>query len=202
MKIGPKFKIARRLGSPIFEKTQTAQYAQSLSRKEKNGKVPQRPKSEFGRQLIEKQKARFTYGVSEKQFAKYVKSSLNAAEPTQRLYQSLELRLDNVLYRAGLAKTRSQARQIASHGHAMVNGRRVTIPSMKLGVGDAVSVREGSAQSVLFGEVSERMKALSVLPWISVSPDTKEAKVTGVPVYSPTGETFELGSVLEFYSRS
>ena len=96
MKIGPKYKIARRLGSPIFEKTQTQKFALSLSRKEKNGKVPQRPKSEFGKQLIEKQKARFSYGISEKQFAKYVKEAIHAPEPLQKLYQSLELRLDNI----------------------------------------------------------------------------------------------------------
>src|SRR3989344_3042719 len=104
MKIGPKFKIARRLGAPIFEKTQTPKYALSLSRKEKNGKVPQRPKSEFGIQLIEKQKARFSYGLTEKQFRNYVKSSLNALEPTQKLFTGLEGRLDNVLYRSGFAK--------------------------------------------------------------------------------------------------
>jgi len=118
MKIGPKYKIARRLGAPIFEKTQGAKYALSLSRKEKNMKGRQKPKSEYGKQLIEKQKARFSYGVSEKQFSKYTKASLNAPEPLQKLFRSLEQRLDNVLYRSGLAKTRASGRQMSAHGHA------------------------------------------------------------------------------------
>jgi len=201
MKIGPKYKLARRLGSPIFEKTQTARFAMSLSRKERAGTVPQKPKSEFGKQLLEKQKARFSYGVAEKQFAKYVKASSTAVEPTQKLFQKLEFRLDNVLYRAGLAKTRLQARQIASHGHATVNGRRVTIPSMTLGEGDVVGVRAGSAASALFAGAEERMKTAAVPAWLTVTSDKREVKVTGVPVYAPAEQVFDLGAVFEFYSR-
>ena len=201
MKLGPKYKIARRLGAPIFEKTQTAKYAQSLARKEKSGKVPQRPKSEFGIQLIEKQKARFTYGISEKQFSKYAKSALTAQEPTQKLFRSLEGRLDNLLFRAGFAKSRSQARQMASHGHALVNGRRVTIPSIQLKEGDIVSVREGSKKSALFTDVSERMKTLAAPAWLTVDPDKSEAKVVGLPMYVPSEHVFDLGVVLEYYSR-
>jgi small subunit ribosomal protein S4 len=201
MKIGPKYKLARRLGSPIFEKTQTQRFALSLSRKEKAGTVPQKPKSEFGKQLLEKQKARFSYGVGEKQFAKYVKASLNATEPTQKLFQKLEYRLDNVLYRAGLAKTRLQARQIASHGHATVNGRRVTIPSMTLGEGDVVAVRSASATSVLFAGAEERMKTAAIPVWLTANPEKREAKVVGVPVYATVEQVFDLGAVLEFYSR-
>jgi small subunit ribosomal protein S4 len=202
MKIGPKYKIARRLGAPIFEKTQSQKYALSLSRKEKNGKVPQRPKSEFGRQLVEKQKARFSYGISEKQFAKYVKEAVRSGEPLQKLFQSLEFRLDNILYRSGFAKTRAQGRQIAAHGHAVVDGKRVTIPSMKLVPDTVVTVREGSASSPLFGEVEERMKAVTVPPWITVNGAKKEAKVIGIPVYTPGEIIFDLIVVLEFYSRS
>lgn len=202
MKIGPKYKIARRLGAPIFEKTQTQKYALSLSRKEKSGKMPTRPKSEFGKQLIEKQKARFTYGLSERQFSKYVKQSLNAPEPMQKLFQSLESRLDNILYRAGLAKTRLQARQIASHGHATVNGRRVTIPSISLKEGEVVGVREGSRGSALFTGADERMKSGAGVPaWITVDGGKVEAKVVGKPVYVPNESVFDLRAVLEFYSR-
>lgn len=202
MKIGPKYKIARRLGAPIFEKTQTQKYALSLSRKEKNGKAHQRPKSEFGRQLIEKQKARFSYGISEKQFAKYVKEAIRSGEPLQKLFQSLELRLDNILYRSGFAKTRAQGRQIAAHGHAVVRGKRVTIPSMKLALDSIVTVREGSASSPLFGEVEERMKTITVPAWIAVNGEKREAKVIGLPVYTPGENIFDLNMVLEFYSRS
>lgn len=201
MKIGPKFKIARRLGAPIFEKTQGVKYAQSLARKEKSGKVPMRPKSEFGRQLIEKQKARFSYGISEKQFSRYIKGSLTAEEPTQKVFRFLELRLDNVLYRAGFAKTRAQARQIAAHGHATVNNRRVTIPSISLKAGDVVGIREGSASSPLFAEISTRMKENNTPAWLRVDPEKNQAIVEGVPVYAPTEQVFDLGAVIEFYSR-
>lgn len=201
MKLGPKFKIARRLGAPIFEKTQTAKYAQSLSRKERAGKVPMRPKSEFGQALIEKQKARFTYGLSERQFRSYVEKALKAANPTHKLFQLLEIRLDNVLFRSGLAKTRSAARQLASHGHATVNGRRVDVPSLQVKVGDVVAIRKGSEQSPVFAEVSERMKALSMPAWLEVSPDARTVKVTGEPVLEGVQNVFDLGVVIEFYNR-
>ena len=201
MKIGPKYKLARRLGAPIFEKTQSPKYALSLSKKEKNDQMPTRPKSEFGKQLIEKQKARFSYGVTEKQFAKYVKKSLNAAEPTQKLFQALESRLDNVLYRSGFAKTRLQARQMASHGHTTVNGGRVTVPSIELREGDVVSVREGSQKSALFLGVDERLKQAPVSAWLTVNPEKAEAKVMGKPVYEKSASVFDLGAVIEFYSR-
>lgn len=201
MKIGPKFKIARRLGAPIFEKTQTAKYAQSLSRKERAGKVPMRPKSEFGQALIEKQKARLTYGLSERQFRKYVDESLKASHPTQKLFSLLETRLDNVLFRSGLAKTRSQARQAASHGHTTLNGRRVDVPSVRLRVGDSVSLREGSAGSPLFAEVAERMKTQAVSNWLTVDPEARSVKIVGEPVLEGTQSVFDLAVVIEFYNR-
>ncbi len=201
MKTGPKYKIARRLGAPIFEKTQGPKFALSLARKEKNMKGRNKPKSEFGKQLIEKQKARFSYGVSEKQFSKYVKESLNAPEPMQKLFRSVEMRLDNVLYRAGFAKTRASGRQMSAHGHTTVNGRRVTIPSMKLSEGDVVGIRGGSAESALFAEVTERMNSQTTAPWIVVDPKKREAKVQGLPTYTAGEQVFDLGAVLEFYSR-
>lgn len=201
MKIGPKYKIARRLGSPIFEKTQSAKYALSLSRKEKNMKGRQKPKSEYGKQLLEKQKARFSYGVSEKQFSKYTKSSLNAPEPLQKLFRSLEMRLDNVLFRSGLAKTRAGGRQMAAHGHATVNGKRVTIPSMLLKIGDEIGIRGGSKDSMLFAETEERMNTQTAPAWIVIDPKKKTSKISGLPTYVPGEQMFDLGVVLEFYSR-
>jgi len=201
MKIGPRYKLARRLGATIFEKTQTPRYALSLSRKEKNDQMPTRPKSEFGKQLIEKQKARFSYGITEKQFAKYVKKSLTSTNPTQKLFQYLELRLDNVLYRSGLAKTRLQARQMASHGHTTVNGRRVTIPSIELREGDVVGVREGSKKSTLFTSAEERNKNFTSPEWIIVNSEKMEVKVLSKPSYDIGHNVFDLGAVMEFYSR-
>ncbi|MFH1473199.1 MAG: 30S ribosomal protein S4 [bacterium] len=202
MKIGPKYKIARRLGAPIFEKTQTPKYALSLARKEKNiGKGRNKPKSEFGQELIEKQKARFTYGIGEKQFRNYVDKALRSQVPVQALFATLESRLDNILYRAGFAKTRAQARQVASHGHIMVNGKRVTIPSILLSKGDTISLRANSSSSLLFEEVTERMKSITVPAWIKIDPDNRQATVENKPVYVGQEHVFDLGTVIEFYNR-
>lgn len=201
MQIGPKYKIARRLGAPIFEKTQTPKYALSLARKEKSSTGRGKPKSEFGRELAEKQKARFSYGLSERQFRTYVDKSLRSREPVQALYAILESRLDNVLFRSGLAKTRAQARQAASHGHIMVNSKRVTVPSILLRTGDVISLRAGSASSPLFSEAEERMKTLAAPAWLKVEPSLRQASVTGVPLYSPAEHLFDLGVVIEFYNR-
>jgi small subunit ribosomal protein S4 len=201
MKTGPKYKIARRLGAPIFEKTQTQKYALSLARKEKRGKRKPRAKTEFATQLLEKQKARFSYGITEKQFRNYVLKALSSTEPINKLFSHLEMRLDNVLYRAGLAKTRAQARQAASHGHTLVNGRKVTIPSMALRIGDKITIRAGISDSPLYVEAGERMKENAVPTWISVDPAKKEAEVKGLPAYVPSENLFDLGAVIEFYNR-
>jgi small subunit ribosomal protein S4 len=201
MKLGPKYKIARRLGAPVFEKTQTAKYTLSLARKERAGMVSGRPKSEFGQALTEKQKARFTYGITEKQFKNYVSKASKSANPAGKLYALLETRLDNALFRSGLAKTRSAARQIASHGHVTVNGRRVTVPSIALSTGDVVAVRAGSSGSALFADAAERMKAITAPAWIELRPEEREFRVKGEPVYDRAAEQFDLGVVIGFYNR-
>lgn len=201
MKIGPKYKIARRLGAPVFEKTQTAKYQLSLSRKERSTKSRGKSRSEYGKALLEKQKARFTYGISERQFRGYVDKAAKAKIPTQALFALLEGRLDNVLYRAGFAKTRLSARQMASHGHILVNGKRVTVPSILLKVGDVVELRGGSKESQLFRGVAESMKQLTASTFVEVEPDSRTAKVTGVPSYESGEHVFDLGTVIEFYNR-
>ena len=200
MKIGPKYKIARRLGAPVFEKTQTAKFGLSLARKEKTTKF-KRQKSEFGQALNEKQKARFSYGLSERQFKGYVTKAAKAANPASKLFELLETRLDNILFRAGLAKSRSAGRQIASHGHATVNGGRVTIPSIQLKKGDILGLRAASSVSVLFAEAAERMKAQSAPAWLEVDPEARTAKVVGEPAYARGEQVFDLGVVVEFYNR-
>lgn len=202
MKIGPKYKIARHLGAAIFEKTQTPKYALSLARKERStGSGRLKPKSEFGRELIEKQKARFSYGLSERQFRNYVEKAIRSKSPASKLYATLESRLDNVLFRSGLLKTRAGARQAASHGHILVNNKRVTIPSIILSDGDTVSLRSASVDSLLFKEVTERMKGLTMPTWLKVDPDTKQVIVKGEPVYASQEQVFDLGVVIEFYNR-
>ncbi|MBI2674067.1 MAG: 30S ribosomal protein S4 [Candidatus Zambryskibacteria bacterium] len=201
MRIGPKYKIARRLGAPVFEKTQTPKYVLSLARKEKNDKGHRKPKSEFGQELIEKQKTRYSYGLSEAQFRTYVAKALRASDPIQKLFSILESRLDNIVYRSGLAKTRAQARQAASHGHIIVNNARVTIPSILLSKGDVVGLRAGSASSPLFGEVEERMKTIAMPVWLKADPEKRQVTVLGQAVYAAKENIFDLGVVIEFYNR-
>ena len=115
MIIGPKYKIARRLGAPVFEKTQTQKFALREQNRSTGGKMGKKPraKSDYGLQMIEKQKARFSYGLSERQFSNYVKEALEKKTPktTQTIFEFLERRLDNTVYRMGFATTRSGARQ-------------------------------------------------------------------------------------------
>jgi small subunit ribosomal protein S4 len=203
MIIGPKYKIARRLGAPVFEKTQTQKYALSQARREKTRRSFSRPKSEYGLQLLEKQKARFTYGMTEKQFSKYAKNALASKDVSgvSKLYTNLEMRADNIVYRSGFASTRMAARQMVSHGHITLNGKRITIPSMLLKVGDSVSIRDASQKKPLFLTLDERLNAVNRPSWISFDIGTKTAKIQGVPKYEPHECLFDLKAVLEFYSR-
>lgn len=192
-----KFKICRRLGPGVYEKCQTAKFSETT------GKTLRRPKvlSEFGTQLVEKQKIRFSYGISEKQLSNYVKSAskIKGAGTAEKFYEELESRLDNVIYRLGLAATRRAARQMVSHGHFIVAGHKVTVPSYKVKVGDIIQVREGSKTKKVFENLNEKMKEYKAPNWLSFDPAKMEGKIIGKPVNS---ETFlDLNAVLQFYSR-
>ena len=203
MKIGPKFKIAKRLGAPIFEKTQTQKFELSLARAG-NARRGRRPgqMSDYKRQLLEKQKMRFTYGITEKQLRRYVDDAVEKSnQPVEILMSRLESRLDNVVYRMGLAKTRRLARQIASHGHICVNGKKMTIPSHKVKAGDVISIREGSRQTGLFINLKETHEPVAVPSWLSFDVKKMEGEVKSAPVYNPTEAMFDPEQVMEYYSR-
>ncbi len=205
MKIGPKYKIARRLGAAVFDKTQTAKFAASVARRSggKDGKKKPRPKSEFGTQLIEKQRARFTYGVMEKQFRNYVRRAIAQTKihPDEALFRALETRLDNVVYRLGLANSRLLARQMVSHGHILINGVKVTIPSYTVSEKDAITIRDGSQKKKLFEQAAEKMKNAPAVNWIKSESEKKRAEIVGMPKFA-VGETpFDIGAILEFYKR-
>lgn len=200
---GPKYKIARRLGAPIFEKTQTQKYALNLEKKGKK-KGFSKGKTEFGLQLNEKQKARFIYGMSERQFSNYVKEAIakKGGNASQTIFEFLELRLDNVVYRIGLSPTRSGARQMVSHGHIRINGRKVDTPSLRVKMGDKIEINPRSANKPLFGSFGERFKNVTVPSWIKFDPTKKVAEIQGMPVYIKTENMFDLSTVIELYSRS
>ena len=202
MKIGPKFKIAKRLGAPIFEKIQTQKFTLSEGRTGRTSKRRPGQMSDYKRQLIEKQKMRFTYGITEKQLRRYVDDALlKSQQPVANLFDRLETRLDNVVYRLGLAKTRRLARQMVSHGHIILNGKRMTIPSHKVKVNDVITVREGSKQSVLFISLNESHEGASVPAWLSMDIKKLEGKVTGSPSFDGAQTLFDPEQVFEYYSR-
>ncbi|MEK7504794.1 MAG: 30S ribosomal protein S4 [Patescibacteria group bacterium] len=200
MKIGPKYKIARRLGERIFPKTQTSKFAISGSEKRAGGGRP-RAMSDYGKQLIEKQKARYTYGVTEKQFSNYVKKVKQASgtNKSAELYRLLERRLDNVVFRLGLANSRLFARQLVSHGHIVVNDRRVTIPSYQVLPGDKIKVRAGSKELGPFKNLEEKIKNQQVPEWLKGDPSGWE--VASLPSEQAGELNLNFGTIIEFYSR-
>lgn len=204
MKIGPKYKIARRLGASVFEKTQTAKFALRKERKERNAKSSRpKAKTNFGKQLIEKQRVRFTYALSEKQFSNYVKEVIakNTATPADMLFSLLESRLDSVVVRSGFVPTRLASRQAVSHGHVTVNGKRVTVPSLRLKVGDVVGIREGSRNKGLFQNIEERMADITAPNWIKLNKSTIQTEIVGVPTITIGDQNFDLQTVIQFYKR-
>ena len=205
MKTGPKYKICKRLGSEVFEKCQTQKFllAEERHSKTRGGRKRSGALSNYGRQLLEKQKVRYMYGLSERQLSRYVKESLakKGADPAQVLMRRIESRLDNAIYRAGLASTRALARQIASHGHITVNGRKVTIPSYILSEGDNIAIREGSKEKRLFENLDERLKEHQSPAWISFDAKKMSGQVHTLPSMEMKELPFDVGTVLEYYSR-
>jgi len=200
MKIGPRYKKARYLGAPIFRKTQTQKFAMRAERKTKSGR--RSTKSEYGKQMLEKQKARFSYGVSGRQFTKYVTKALQTeGDNSKNLMALLEGRLDNVVVRAGFAPTRSAARQMVSHGHIQVKGKTVTVPSYEVRIGDIVTIREGSKSKGIFSKLDEELKAQKSPSWISVDAEKKTVTITGRPVVEMSELLFDVKAVLEFFTR-
>ncbi len=202
MKIGPKFKIAKRLGAAIFEKTQSQKF--ELSQARGGRKTNKRPgqASDYKKQLIEKQKMRFTFGITEKQLRRYVDEAMEkSSQPIAHLMDRLETRLDNVVYRLGLAKTRRFARQMTSHGHICVNGKRMNVPSYKVKVGDVVSIREGSKASGMFTMLADKHELTAVPTWLSFDIKKMAGEVKSLPIYNPTETLFDPELVMEFYSR-
>lgn len=162
------------------------------------------PVSEYGRQLQEKQELKKQYNLREKQLKNYVSSALakaKAGESPELFVQKLERRLDNVVYRAGMAPTRKQARQMVSHGHFLLNGRRVTIPSLEVKKGDSVSVRPGSAEGTLFKNIRLGLKKYEAPAWILLDKEKLEITIKEHPSFEEASPSVEIPLIFEFYSR-
>jgi len=202
MIIGPKYKICKRLGASVFEKCQTQKFqlAEARNPRSTRGK---RTGGDFGVQLLEKQKARFTYGLSEKQFARYVAEAIEkrGKDSILGLTSRLEARLDNAVYRAGFVKTRRAARQLVSHGHVQVNGRRMSIPSHAIELDDTISIRPESRTSPLFMNRAEAVKEIKTPAWLELSETGFDAKVIHKPQVAEGEAPFDPAVIIQFYSR-
>lgn len=198
----PRYKVARRLGPSVYEKTLSPKFAARMQQKSTKREFS-RPKTDYGMKMLEKQRVRFTYGVSEKQFSRYVNeaNSSSAANRAEVLHSSLESRLDNAVFRAGLANSRQGSRQMVAHGHITVNGRRVSIPSYKLSVGDIISIPARSLKKKLFEGIEKRLSTVAVPSWLALNVDKKEIKVQGAPKSDQVEVYSVLSSILEFYKR-
>lgn len=204
MKTGPRYKIAKRLGPSVFEKAQTQKFALSADKSAKNKSRGRGRQSEFGKQMLEKQKVRITYGLPERQFRGYIRRALavtGSTTPAGRLHELLETRLDNVLWRMGLAPTRRAARQMAAHGHVTVNGRKVRIPSYALSIGDVIGIREGSKGHASFINLSERLTEKPMPSWLAFDTRTMEGTVAAKPTAESADPAGDLAAVLSFYTR-
>jgi small subunit ribosomal protein S4 len=200
---GPKARVSRRLGTNIWgTKGETVALEKRPYPPGEHGRSRRRGNvSEYLLQLQEKQKARFTYGLSEKQFRNlYEEASRKEGVTGENMLRFLELRLDNVVYRAGWAATRPQARQFVGHGHIAVNGKRVTIPSYRVRKGDVITLREKARQMVV---VQWNRDVLGRTPpaWLESSEDGFAVTVLDLPRREQIDVPVREQLIVELYSK-
>jgi small subunit ribosomal protein S4 len=203
---GPDCKRCRREGIKLFLKGERCMTKKCAIERRPNPPGPhqqrRRKPSEYGLQLREKQKARRIYGVLERQFRKtFSEASRRSGMTGETLLRFLELRLDNVVFRLGFAVNREQARQLVTHGHFDVNGRKTNIASYRVRVGDTIKVRDRSRSLTYFKEVSETLRQKPVPQWLSLQADTLSGAVLSVPERSDCDQSVREQLIVEYYSR-
>ena len=194
---GPKTRIARKFREPIFGADKS--YDKKAYPPGQHGAGRRRKQSEYGIQLMEKQKAKYTYGILEKQFRNlFDKASRKGGVTGEVLLQLIESRLDNVVYRLGIARTRAQARQLVSHKHIIVNGKVVNIPSYLLREGDSVGVRERSKSLEI---ITDSVASRTSYSWLDWNNDTMEGKFNNYPQRADIPENINEQAIVELYSK-
>ena len=196
---GPAWKVSRRLGFSTLETGK--ELAKRPYGPGQHGENKRKKNSEYGKQLIEKQKLRMMYGVSERQFQrlfKIAKADKNAVTGT-KFMQILESRLDNLVFRFGFAKTRRAARQLVNHGHITVNGAKVDIPSYICSVGDVITLKESSKELKVVKEALESL--LIVAPYLELDKEKMVGKYTRIPDRNELNKEITESQIVEFYNR-
>lgn len=205
--IGPKFKKSRRAGVKLMLRGKTSASANSPFVKRPyppglHGPKGQKRLTQYAQQLMEKQKAKWIYGLREKQFKNYYQAAISTSGDTgEILMQLLEKRLDNVVYRLGLATTRRQARQLINHWHINVNGQKVDRPSYQIKPGDEVGIREKSKKLSLLKENVAAVKVENLPAWLTFDNSKLTGKIIRLPQTDEVERLFDLTAIVEFYSR-
>jgi small subunit ribosomal protein S4 len=204
---GPVCRLCRREGMKLFLKGERC-YTEKCAIEKRNlppgqhGKLRKAKVVGYGLQLREKQKVKRIYGVLENQFRRYFEMADRTRGITgETLLQLLERRLDNVLYRLGLATSRAQARQLARHGHFTVNGRKVDIPSYQVKAGDVIGVRASSAQNPAIQHALEEVKGRGVPEWLSFDPNTMSGRIASLPTREQINLPVQEQLIVELYSK-
>lgn len=196
-------KVSRREGIAISDR---AGHVRALQRRPYapgvHGPNSRTRSTDYGKQLREKQKAKRMYGLNERQFQNLFDQAVKMkGNSSETLVQLLEARLDNVVYRAGFAKTRAAARQAVSHAHFAVNGKKVNIPSYRVRQGDVVTLRENKRNKGLWKGIEETVSKKETLSWLAKNPADYSVKVTGQPMGTELQQPFDSKLIVEFYSR-
>lgn len=203
-------RICRRIGQKLFLKGEKCTspkcplikkpYPPGIKGKRSRGRI-----SDYGKELFEKQKMKNFYGISERQFKNYVKNVLKKRgkieDTALELVKELEKRLDNVVFRLGLASSRRGARQLVSHSHFLVNGKPVNIPSYQVKKGDVISLREQKKGKSFFKRISLTLKKIQPPAWLKIDKEKIKGEVIEEPSLKDSGVPAEISSIFEFYSR-
>ena len=205
--VGPVCRLCRREGMKLFLKGERC-YGEKCGIEKRNippgehGKARKARLVGYGLQLREKQKVKRTYGVLENQFRRYFEAADRQRGITgERLLQLLERRLDNVVYRLGLATSRPQARQLVRHGHFRVNGRRADVPSYSLHEGDVVSVRAKSVKNLSIQHAMEEVKGRGIPEWLAFEAETMAGRIASMPTREQINLPVQEQLIVELYSK-
>ncbi|MFH1392904.1 MAG: 30S ribosomal protein S4 [Patescibacteria group bacterium] len=204
---GPKEKLSRKIGENLGLKAERSFSPKSAFLKKPykpgaHGKARRRALSEFGTQLLEKQKIKITYSLTEKKLKKYYNEVIRKKGITGDLLLSvIEARLDNAVFRSGFAPSRTMARQLVSHGHLLVNNKKVNIPSYPTRAGDVITINSRSRNKAVFFDLANKLKKREIPSWLAVDKTIFEIKVKSVPKIEDLPKNLNINAVVSYYSR-